>query len=135
MRQPKGYSRNEDMSWSRRSPLSQWLTRFALRWQWGLATLVWSVLAVVACGIDLAWKTDKPLLEILLFGIWLLPGAVMVIATAARNTWVRLVDHDRFERDHARASYAEFRRHPAELSPALYRKTSEDWDFRKNREY
>jgi hypothetical protein len=75
-------------------------------------------------------------LEIALFGMWLVPGAAMVTAAAARNTWSKSVDPDRFERDRARARYLEFRRHhDAELSPTSYRKMAADWDIRDNREY
>lgn len=135
MKQPDAILRNEEAGWSRRSALSRWQTRFGLHWQWALAALPWGVIAVAAYSVDLAVRArESPLVDMVLFGMWLVPGAAMVTAIAARNTWVRLVHPERFARDQARARYPEVG-HPAALSPALRRKMTADWDFRSTREY
>jgi hypothetical protein len=136
MKRPEAAAlQKEEASWSRRSALSRWLTRFGLLRQWGLAALAWSMLAVVAYATDLAVQTrELSIVETVLFGLSLVPGAVMVTAIAVRNTWIRLRHPERFERNRARARYPEFR-HPAEVSPELRAKMRADWDIRGTIEY
>ena len=136
MKRPKAEAlRKEEASWSRRSALSRWLTRFGLLLQWGLSALSWSMLAIVAYATDLAVQTrELSIVETVLFGLSLVPGAVMVTVIAVRNTWTRLTHPERSERDRARARYPVFR-HPAEVSPVLRGKMRVDWDIRGTREY
>jgi hypothetical protein len=98
----------EAASWSRRSSVSRWLMRFSLLSQWGLAALAWTVLGVVANAVDLGsesgWSSAE---QLILFGVWVLPGALLLTTVASRNSWIRLTDPARFKRDRRRARHSE----------------------------
>jgi hypothetical protein len=98
----------EAANWSRRSSFARWLMRFSLLSQWGLAALAWTVIGVVASAVDLVSESGRSSAEdLLLFGVWVLPGALMLTAVAARNSWIRLRNPARFKRDRTRARHSE----------------------------
>jgi hypothetical protein len=74
--------------------------KFSLLSQWGLAAFAWMVFGVVVSIVDV--RSDH-LLDVALFGMWVLPGALMLTAGAAWNSWIRCTDPARFRRDQTRA--------------------------------
>src|SRR5262245_55030268 len=95
---------SEIVSWTRRSPLSRWMTRFDLLPQWGvgcLAVIGWAALAGAAYAEADAGRWSG--IVLLLAGVFSLPFAVDLPAVAIRNTWKRFVSPDRYARDRARA--------------------------------
>jgi len=77
----------EAASWSRRSSFSRWLMGVSLLAQWGLAALAWSVLGIIAGAVDIGSDSGRSSAEhLILFGVWVLPGALMLTAVAARNS-------------------------------------------------
>ena len=98
----------EAASWSRRWSFSRWLMRLSLLSQWGLAALAWGVLGVIVGAVDIGSESGRSSAEhLIFFGVWVLPGALMLTAAAARNSWVRLTDPARFKRDRTRARQSE----------------------------
>jgi hypothetical protein len=83
--------------------------KFGLLSQWGLAALAWAVLGVVvASAIGFLSSSDRSDLEhLVFFGVWVLPGALMLTTIAARNSCMRLTDPARFKRDRERAHHSE----------------------------
>ena len=80
--------------------------KFSLLSQWSLTALAWIVLGVVVSAIDVGSDTGRPFLEVALFALWVLPGALILTAIAIRNSWMRLTDPARFKRDRARGKLA-----------------------------